>query len=277
MEKISIITAIHNGIAFNKIYLASLQQNTYNPFELIIIDNCSTDGSKELFKNAGAIVIENSGNYSYPHCQNQGIKAAGCDYLYFLNNDLVVSPGWDKRLMEISRIHGLDLISAKGVENMGSRKLDRAFNKRWKKSKYLLMPFGFGETNLRLMHKLMYGNWEKFCEKQYREYGNEILEGILGNNVMLTRKAIEKIGFWDERIQSADFDLFIRAKKYSIEFGDIKPCHVALGVYIHHFIRMTSKYGKKKPVPFEDKDTLISLFDKWSQKEIELYGIPENK
>ncbi len=277
MEKISIITAIHNGIAFNKIYLASLQQNTYHPYELIIIDNCSTDGSKELFKNAGAIVIENSSNYSYPHCQNQGIKAASGNYLFFLNNDLVVSPGWDKRLMEIARIHGLDLISAKGVENMGDRKLDRIFKKRWRISKNLLMLFGFSKNNLSLMHKVMYGSWEKFCEKQYRKYGSAIVEGILGNNVMITRNAIEKVGLWDERIQSGDFDLFMRTKKYSLEHDDIKPCHVALGVYIHHFIRMTSKYGKKEPVPFADKATLISLWDKWNEEEIRLYGLPDNK
>ena len=139
------------------------------------------------------------------------------------------------------------------------------------------MIFGFGENNLSLMHKVMYGNWERFCEKQYTQYGTTVVEGILGNNVMITRKAIDKIGFWDERIQSGDFDLFMRTKKYSLEYGDIKPCHVALGVYIHHFIRMTSKYGKKKPTPFADKDSLISLWDKWNEQEIALYGLPENK
>ena len=50
---ISIITAIHNGLAINKFYEASLKKYTVNPFELIIIDNVSTDGSTEFFEKSG--------------------------------------------------------------------------------------------------------------------------------------------------------------------------------------------------------------------------------
>ena len=276
MDTISIITAVHNGLAFNKIYYHYLEKFTVNNFELIIIDNNSTDGTKDFFKSVGAVVIENKENYSYPYTQNQGIKIATGKYLFFLNNDLVVSPKWDARLIEIANLHNADIISGKGVENMGKRTLDRKFDHRWKRVKNPLMLFGFGKRNLLLMHKLMYGNWQKFCEKQYSNYGNNVIEGILGNNVMMTRKAIELVGFWDERLQQADFDLFIRAKKRAVEVGDIKPCQVALGVFIHHYVRMTAKYAVKY-TPFADKDNLITLDKKWSEKEIELYSIPSNK
>ncbi|MBM4334137.1 MAG: glycosyltransferase family 2 protein [Deltaproteobacteria bacterium] len=45
---ISIITPVHNCLSHNEIYLESLKKHTYSPFELIVIDNCSTDGSYEL-------------------------------------------------------------------------------------------------------------------------------------------------------------------------------------------------------------------------------------
>lgn len=276
MNKISIITAVHNGIVFNKLYEYYLQKYTRHPYELIIIDNISTDGSREFFKQQGAIVIENEKNYSFPYCQNQGIKVATGDYLFFLNNDIIVSPGWDKKLIDIAKLHGVDIISAKGVENMGDKVLDKKFDHAWKRVKNPLTVFGFGKRNLQLMHRLMYGNWEKFCTSQYEKYGTEIVEGILGNNVMMTRNAINKVGLYDEQIQSADFDLYIRTKKRSVEVGDIKPCQVALGVYIHHYIRLTSKYAIK-PVPFADADNLIKLTDKWTAREIDLYSIKKNK
>ena len=111
MKKISIITAIHNGIAFNKIYLDSLKRYTHNEFELIIIDNASTDGSTEFFQQNGAVIIKNEKNFSYPYTQNQGIKIATGEYLFFLNNDIIVSPQWDKYLIEIAAKNNLDIIS----------------------------------------------------------------------------------------------------------------------------------------------------------------------
>ena len=265
---ISIITAIHNGLAFNKIFVEYIQQYTVNEYELIIIDNCSTDGSREYFKGIGAVVIENKVNYSYPVCQNQGIRIAKGEYLFFLNNDLILSPQWDKKLIETANIHQLDIISASGVENMGSFDITQKIARKWKRTKNPLSLFGFSGTNLRLMHKLMYGNWERYNNKLYNKYHNEVVEGIVGNNVMMTRKAIDLVGFWDETQQAADFDLFMRTKKRALEFKDIKPCHIALGVYIHHSVRLTVKYAVK-PIPFADKDNLIPLHKKWTSEEIE--------
>ncbi|MEY8877752.1 MAG: glycosyltransferase family 2 protein, partial [Leptothrix sp. (in: b-proteobacteria)] len=69
---VSIITAVHNQIAVNRWYVEHLKRNTRLPFELIVIDNASTDGSGDYFESVGARVIRNSANYSYPYTQNQG-------------------------------------------------------------------------------------------------------------------------------------------------------------------------------------------------------------
>ena len=113
----------------------------------------------------------------------------------------------------------------------------------------------------------MYGNWEKFCEKRFKTFGYNTVEGIVGNNVMMTRKAADLMEGWDERIQTADWDLFIRSKQRFMEKGDIKPCHIALGIFIHHYIRMTVKYAVK-PTPFADKDNLIRLEEKWTKEQM---------
>ncbi len=274
--KITIITAVHNGLAYNKLFYEALEKYTFNSFELIIIDNASTDGSREYFESQKhTVVIKNEVNYSYPYCQNQGIAIAKADYLFFLNNDLIVSSAWDKKLISISQLHGLDIISAAGIENVGNRKDTQQLDRKWKRVKNPLSVFGFGRTNLLLMLKLMYGNWDRFCEKKYQKHGTRVVEGIVGNNVMMSRKALSALQGWDERIQAADWDIFITSKKRSKEVGDIKPCHIALGVFIHHFVRMTVKYAVK-PQPFADKHRLIDLHEKWTEQEIDEMH-PNNK
>jgi len=271
---ISIITAIHNGLAINKFYEASLKKFTVNPFELIIIDNVSSDGSTEFFEKSGYTVIRNQHNYSYPYCQNQGIKIAKGDYLFFLNNDIVLGPRWDELLINISRKKNLDILSACDNGNVGDAKTSRHMRNKWKRIKYSVMQLGINQFSLNLMMKLMYGNWEKFCNKRYADFGDETIRGIIGDNVMMTKRGIEIVGLWDERIQSADFDLFMRVQQKIEQGADIKPCQVVLGVYIHHFSRMTVKYAAK-PAPFIDEKNLIELKDKWTQAELEKYN-PDN-
>lgn len=266
MPLLSIITAIHNGLAFNQLFYESLVKYTVHPFELIIIDNASTDGSREYFESVGARLVRNPVNYSYPYCQNQGIELAKGDYLCFLNNDLILSPRWDEILVEASRLHGVDVLSASGIENLGNREETKAIDRKWKRTKNPLMVLGFGKRNLALMHRVMYGNWEKFCAKKFEAHQYEVVEGIVGNNVLMTRRGLEILGPWDERIQSADFDLFMRTKKRALTEGDIKPCQIALGAFIHHYSRMTSKYAVK-PKPFADQAGMIGLEQKWTAQQ----------
>src|SRR5580700_409569 len=153
MKKISIITAIHNGLAFNRIFFESLKKYTHNPFELIIIDNASTDGSADYFKQNGAVLISNEANYSYPHTQNQGIRAASGEHLFFLNNDIILSPNWDKLLIDIAGENELDILSAKGIENMGTKADTKRFDRRWKRIKYPLLIGRKNRSILILMAK----------------------------------------------------------------------------------------------------------------------------
>src|ERR1035437_2921377 len=112
---ISVITAIYNQRAVNELFWEHQQRCTRKPFELIIIDNGCTDGCAEFVESVGATVIRNGANYSYPHCQNQGIAVARSYWLAFLNNDIIVSPEWDQRLIESMSAHGLEVATVCGI------------------------------------------------------------------------------------------------------------------------------------------------------------------
>lgn len=259
---ISVITAIYNQRAVNEIFWENLKKYTHNKFELIIIDNGSTDGSAEFFESVGAVVIKNHGNYSYPHSQNQGIKIAKYQWLCFLNNDIIVSPEWDRRIISSMLGHSLEVATSCGIEQLESIDTTRKYKRRWQRIKNFLGLFGYSQWSLQLMHRRMYGDWDKFSNHRYENFKNMIKEGFVGNTVVMHRSAIQKIGMWDERLQAADFDLYLRSKIRSENFGDIKPVHICLDVFNHHYIRLTAK---EKYPKFVDFYNLINIEDKWSK------------
>lgn len=267
---ISIITSTHNQLGMNKLFVETLRSNSSIQHELIIVDNNSTDGSREFFKENADILISNEANYSYPYCQNQGIDVAKYEYLAFLNNDIILSKDWDKKIIEIMENKNIDVISFATNDHLENKNIQRKIHRKWKRIKYPLRAlFGTNYKVLKLMLKLMYGDFNKFCEERYKKFGDEVIEGFSGSCIVIKKSALAKIGKWDERIQSADFDLFYRTKQRSIEHGDIQPLQLALGIYIHHYQRLTLR-SKKNP-PFMDQANLIPLKQKWGNKEASLY------
>jgi GT2 family glycosyltransferase len=252
----------------NKIFYAALKRYTAFPFELIIIDNASTDGSAEFFEQQGAIVIRNRANYSYPYCQNQGLKVAKYPHYAFLNNDIIVAPNWDRILLESMHANALDVITVCGIERTETETSTKYYGRKWKRIKHIIGLLGINAYTLKWMHRLMYNNWENFCKKRKEQFKRRTIEGFVGNSVVMNKRAIELLGMWDERIQGADFDLYVRSKKRALEHGDIKPCHIALDVFHHHFIRITAK---SKPPVFADKNNMISLEQKWGKEALSIY------
>lgn len=263
---ISIITGVFNQLPMNQLFWESLVHYTHHPFELIIIDNGSTDDSANFFESVGARVIRNNANYSYPHCQNQGIAVSQYDWLAFLNNDIIVSPAWDQGLINTMQTHGLEVATACGIEKMEDQASARRLRKRWQRIKNLLGLLGHNKKVLRWMHQWMYPDWESFCQQHREKSHQKITLGFVGNTVMMQRSALAKIGQWDERIQGADYDLFLRTDKRATEVGDIQPMHCCLDTFVHHYIRLTSKSFYP---PFVDQNNLLTIKQKWTEKELQ--------
>lgn len=267
---ISIITSVHNQLEMNKLFYDTLKQNSRLPFELIVIDNHSTDGSREYFQQRADCLIANDGNYSYPHCQNQGIARARYDLLAFFNNDILVCEGWDQKILRIMETRGLEAISFATNDHLENREVQRRLHKRWKRRKFLMQTLmGTSRKSLEWMVRLTYGNFPEFCRRRFEKFSDQVIEGFSGSCILLKRSALDKIGAWDERIQAADFDLYFRTKERAMQYHDIKPLHLALGVYMHHFQRLTLR-SDRLPA-FIDQDRIISLKDKWGERTELLY------
>ena len=105
--KISLIIPHWNGIDVLSECLDSLAQTEYSNFEIIVVDNASTDGSPDWVSlNFPQIkLIENNQNYGYAGGCNRGAKVASGDYLVFLNNDTVQEKNWLDSLVDFMNLN----------------------------------------------------------------------------------------------------------------------------------------------------------------------------
>ncbi|NRT87542.1 glycosyltransferase [Clostridium beijerinckii] len=96
-RKTSIIILTYNNIDYNRICIESIRKyTTTGTYEIIIVDNNSTDGTREWLKEQNDIkLILNDENVGFPRGCNLGIETAEKDNdILLLNNDTKVSPRW---------------------------------------------------------------------------------------------------------------------------------------------------------------------------------------
>ncbi|MBI4375734.1 MAG: glycosyltransferase family 2 protein [Elusimicrobia bacterium] len=97
----SIIVPCFNGWDYTRQCLESLRRWTQQPYEIIVVDNGSSDATSRLKprSNPRLSVVRNAANLGFARAINQGMRAARGRYLVWLNNDAVVTPGWLDRLI----------------------------------------------------------------------------------------------------------------------------------------------------------------------------------
>lgn len=101
VPKISIVVLTYNNLKCNKGCIDSILRKTaYPAYELIIVDNASTDGTVEWLKELdqkhlpNVTVVLNKENLGFAAGNNVGMKLAKGDYVVLLNNDTLVTRGW---------------------------------------------------------------------------------------------------------------------------------------------------------------------------------------
>jgi len=268
---ISIITAVHNQLAVNRVFLDTLKKNTSLPYELIIVDNHSTDGSLELFEQAGATIIRNPQNHCYPDSQNMGMKVATGDYFAFLNNDIYLAPNWDKQALTAMQDHNLDVASLGGFEVLEDPLRRRKYFQRWKWLRRGRRHLSMNTEQLKSLVDKVYGGkgFEAWSLNEAHDQNGHIYLGLNGSAVITTRKVWDILKQWDVQMEGADWDLSIRLAKYAEQHDNIKPAHIIPSALHHHFSRVTFHSA---PEPRVCDHTHLKLEDKWTQEEIKTYG-----
>jgi len=105
IPKVSILILAYNNLIINQLCLKSIYCNTTYPnFEVIVVDNASSDETPEFLKafsesHANMKFVLNDENKGFAAGNNQAAKLATGEYLVFLNNDTIVTKGWIEGLL----------------------------------------------------------------------------------------------------------------------------------------------------------------------------------
>lgn len=194
---VSIIVLTWNGLEVTQACVRSILELTDHPaFELVVVDNGSTDGTLEYLRAVeGITLIENGRNLGFVAGNNAGINATGSDVLLMNNDTQVTEPGWLSRVQETA-------FSADDIGVVGCRLVD-----------------GKG----RLVHAGTYVPTPSFWGQEYPGDEQDVgqytrdrdVEGVIFACAYIKRDVIEKVGPLDEDYFSyyEDTDYCLKARR----------------------------------------------------------------
>ena len=103
LPKVSVIIINYNGIELLEKCLESLFKVEYDNFEVVIVDNNSSDNTIDfLTKNyPSVIIIKLDSNKGFAAPNNIAAKITKGDFLLFLNNDTIVTPNFISEMIKV--------------------------------------------------------------------------------------------------------------------------------------------------------------------------------
>ena len=199
MREVSVVIPNYNGIDFIDNCIKALKnQKDDIPFDIIVVDNHSTDGSRELVqqKYPEAELISLDENYGFCKAVNVGIKAAKTPYVILLNNDTQVLDGFVKNLYHsINRNKNIFSVSSMMIQAKKKEWIDDAGDY------YCALGWAFARGKDKPVEQ-----YEKPCE----------VTAACGGASIYRKQVFETIGYFDE-IHFAyleDIDIGYRARLY---------------------------------------------------------------
>lgn len=116
-KKVTIIIPNYNGLVFMEPCFAALEKQTSAAYDILVVDNGSTDGSVEWLKERGIPGIFLETNTGFSGAVNVGIRAAKTPYVLLLNNDTEAEPDFVEEMVNaIERSPKIFAVSSKMIQ-----------------------------------------------------------------------------------------------------------------------------------------------------------------
>ncbi|MDX6768429.1 MAG: glycosyltransferase family 2 protein [Elusimicrobiota bacterium] len=111
MPLTSVIIPCWNALALTRVCLERLERWTTAPYELVLVDNGSTDGTAAWLRAfarrargpEAVRVLRDARNAGYPAAMNRGLAVSRGRFVVFGNNDAAVTAGWLEGMLEAFR------------------------------------------------------------------------------------------------------------------------------------------------------------------------------
>lgn len=182
----SVVILNFNGKSFLNDCLKSVLSNRYTNYEVILVDNNSTDDSLELarksFGNDPHLkIVESCTNLGFSGGNNIGFAYAKGDYIAFLNNDTVVDPDWLSTLVAAMKNDSNIGLAQSLILNMDGKTIQNA---GWLLNSYLVNKYDLcsnkpSDTKLQPLYEISFP-----C----------------GASMMVRRDLVEETGLFDPKL-----------------------------------------------------------------------------
>lgn len=208
-SKITIIIPNKNSMPVLMRCLDSIFKSTYDNYEIIIVENNSTDQEifdcyKELEANSRIRIITREGEFNYSALNNLAVKYAKGEYLVFLNNDTeVINPNWLTELLMYAQREDVGAVGARLFYPNDT--IQHCYLKTGAGEHQVAIHMGLG------LPKNDYGYLDRIGFVQN-------VNALTGACLMIARDKFEAVGGFDEKLPVAyndvDICLALRAKGF---------------------------------------------------------------
>lgn len=215
--------------------LFSIEKNTQSEFEVIVIDNHSNDGTREMLGEEFPTYsyFENQINEGFTKPMNHALRAGKGIFLVMLNPDTVVLPKAFDRLANF-----LEENPAVGICGPRVMNPDGTLQKSCRRGEsrpWAVISYFSGLAKLFPKSRFFGGYWLSYLDE------NEVhrVDGVSGSCMMVKREVFNQIGYLDERFfayqEDADFcfrarqagwQVFYMPESEVIHFGSLGGSHV---------------------------------------------------
>ena len=145
---VSVIILNYNGESYLDNCVASVLKNSYPNYEVLLVDNASTDLSvKNAMQTFGGDsrlrFIQSEKNLGFSGGNNLGFSHSKGDFIVFLNNDTVVDPEWLTHLVNAMQMDKSIGLAQSTILMIDGQKIQTA---GWLYSNYLVQKYGLAEN-----------------------------------------------------------------------------------------------------------------------------------
>jgi hypothetical protein len=187
-------------------------------FELIIVDNGSSDGTVEMLRQEFSVstLILNSKNDGFARPINQALRASSGEYLLVLNPDTIILPGALNDLVAYLKSHvDVGICGPKVLNRDGSlqKACRRGVSRPWAAFSYFS-----GLSSLFPKSKCFGGYLLNYLD----EDATHEVDGVSGSCMLIRRKVVEQVGYFDELFfayqEDADFCFQVKKAGWKIVY-----------------------------------------------------------
>jgi len=212
---ISIVLCTHNGSNKMKSSLESLINQDYpkKDYEIIVVDDGSSDSTYEIVKKYGVRVIRHKTNIGIGAARNTGLRAAKGDIYVCFDDDCTADKNWLKNLANVYKCNNAAGAGGKIINRAGKT----IFEKYLLRTGYgnpLFVPTANGKN---LLERFI-----QYLKLKLIDYGTDngnktvkVFE-LAGANSSFKTKILREIGGWDTNLRSEeDSDICYRVLQYA--------------------------------------------------------------